>query len=92
MNHAWTVEAGAYEVRIGSSSRAVHLKAMIEVRGSAKKSDHAPGAYHRVQPGGFTVEAFRLLYGREFPKVIVAMRPYTANATIGDGRVPNVGV
>ena len=43
-----------------------------------------PEAYHCVVPGCFTQEAFATLYGRFFPKVLTSLRPYTANATVGD--------
>ena len=88
---AWDVEAGAYEVRIAASSRDVRLSARVEVAGSPRREDGAPEAYHRVRPGGFSDEAFRKLYGRALPKVVVPMRPYTANATVGDLKASLVG-
>lgn len=88
---AWDVEAGAYEVRIAASSRDVRLSARVEVAGSPRREDGAPEAYHRVRPGGFSDEAFRKLYGRALPRVVVPMRPYTANATVGDLKASLVG-
>ena len=88
---AWEVEAGTYEVRMAASSRDVRLCARVEVTGAPKCDDAAPKAYHQVRPGGFTEEAFKQLYGRAFPKVLVPMRPYTANATVGDLKASLVG-
>ncbi len=81
---AWVVEEGSYEIRVSASSRDVRLRKTVEVSGCAKRSDDAPLVYHDVKPGCFSEEAFAQLYGRPFPKKIVALRPYTANATIGD--------
>ncbi|MEG1245701.1 MAG: glycoside hydrolase family 3 C-terminal domain-containing protein [Gordonibacter sp.] len=81
---AWDVEAGTYELRVSSSSRDVRLCREVQVAGKAAQPDNAPGAYHRVAPGCFTEEAFALLYGRRLPKVLTPLRPYTANATVGD--------
>lgn len=88
---AWEVEGGAYEVRVAASSRDVRLSARVEVAGSPRREDGAPEAYHRVRPGGFSDEAFRQLYGRVLPKVVVPLRPYTANATVGDLKASLVG-
>lgn len=87
----WIVEGGCYEVRLSASSRDVRLSDTVYVAGSAKRPDGAPDAYHRVAPGGFTDEAFLALYGRPFPKVLTAMRPYTANATVGDLKTSLIG-
>lgn len=88
---AWRVEAGIYEVRLAASSRDVRLRARVEVAGSPRRDDGAPDVYRRVRPGGFTDEAFKELYGRPLPKKVVAMRPYTANATVGDLKASLVG-
>lgn len=88
---AWQVEGGAYEVRVAASSRDVRLRAAVEVAGVPKRVDAAPAAYRTVCPGGFDEEAFRVLYAKPFPKVVVPMRPYTPNATVGDLRTSLLG-
>lgn len=88
---AWQVEGGVYDVRVSASSRDVRLSAEVRVEGAPKRDDGAPAAYRDVRPGGFTEEAFRALYGKPFPKVIVPMRPYTPNATVGDLKTSLIG-
>lgn len=88
---AWQVEGGAYDVRVAASSRDLRLSAAVEVAGEPSRADDAPEAYRTPRAGGFSLEAFRALYGRRFPKVIVPMRPYTPNATIGDLKTSLIG-
>lgn len=88
---AWQVEGGAYDVRVASSSRDVRLHAVVEVAGGLRRAGGVPEAYRSPCAGGFSEEAFRELYARRFPKVIVPMRPYTSNATIGDLRTSLIG-
>lgn len=87
----WQVESGAYEVRVAASSRDVRLRIAVEVDGVPRCDDAAPAAYRVVRSGGFTDEAFRALYAKPFPKVVVPMRPYTPNATVGDLRTSLLG-
>lgn len=88
---SWDVETGCYELRIASSSRNVRLAGSVKVAGSSAMKDDAPAAYRNVEPGGFTEEAFRELYGKPFPKVQTTLRPYTPNATIGDLKSSLIG-
>lgn len=87
----WIVEGGCYEIRVSASSRDVRLGDTVLVPGEAGHSDGVPDVYRRVEPGCFTDEAFLALYGRPLPKVLTAMRPYTANATVGDLRTSLIG-
>lgn len=87
----WDVEAGEYEIRVSASSRDVRLRKRIVVSGSAKRFDHAPESYRDVVAASFSDEAFRELYARPLPKVLTAMRPYTANATVGDLKSSLIG-
>lgn len=91
VRHAWEVERGCYEVRVAASSRDVRLRMIVQVEGVVPCKDTVPQVYHEPQPGAFTNDAFKVLYGRPFPKVLTAMRPYTANATIGDLRTSLLG-
>lgn len=88
---SWEVAEGAYDVRVSASSRDVRLRVVLDVVGIACDERPVPDAYRIVRAGGFSDEAFRALYGKPYPKVIVAMRPYTANATIGDLKASLVG-
>ncbi|WP_080797268.1 glycoside hydrolase family 3 C-terminal domain-containing protein [Arabiibacter massiliensis] len=88
---AWQVEAGAWELRAAASSRDVRLTQKVHLAGAPAADDGAPEAYRRPRPGGFDDEAFRALYGRPFPKQIVPLRPYTANATVGDLKSSLIG-
>lgn len=87
----WAVEAGAYEVRAAASSRDVRLRARVAVEGLPRREDGAPEAYRRVRPGGFPDKAFEALYGRPLPKEASTMRPFTANATVGELKASLVG-
>lgn len=88
---AWQVEGGVYDVRVGASSRDVRLSVEAEVEGAPRRDDEAPEAYRDVRPGGFVDGAFRALYAKPFPKVIVPLRPYTPNATVGDLKTSLIG-
>ncbi|MEA5020319.1 MAG: glycoside hydrolase family 3 C-terminal domain-containing protein [Gordonibacter sp.] len=81
---SWEIEAGIYELRLSSSSRDIRLRQEVHVAGRIAQPQKMPEAYHCVVPGCFTQEAFATLYGRFFPKVLTSLRPYTANATVGD--------
>lgn len=88
----WVVESGEYEIRIAASSRDIRLTQCMSRAGIDKVApDAALDSYRKVQLGGFTLEGFKNLYGRAFPKALTAMRPYTINATIGDLRTSTLG-
>lgn len=87
----WDVETGSYELRVSASSRDVRLSSVVEVSGSEKQPDSAPSAYHHVVLDGFSDEAFSVLYGKPYSKMIVPLRPYTINATIGDLKTSLLG-
>ena len=81
---SWEIEAGIYELRLSASSRDVRLRQEVHVAGKITRPQKIPEAYRCVAPGCFTREAFAALYGRRFPKMLTPLRPYTANATVGD--------
>lgn len=87
----WDIEEGAYEIRVAASSRDVRLSETVQIAGRAKRPDGTPEVYRQVSAEGFSREAFAELYGGPFPKVLTALRPYTANATIGDLRTSFIG-
>lgn len=83
--HGWAIEGGCYEIRIGSSSRNVRLRETVEMAGCEKqKRDPYLIPYYRVRPGGFTEEAFRVLYGRPLPLSPRQKRPFTIDSTLDD--------
>ncbi|MEG1840153.1 MAG: glycoside hydrolase family 3 C-terminal domain-containing protein [Raoultibacter sp.] len=88
----WVVEQGEYELRVAASSRDVRLSARVARGGLAKPAatDDLP-SYRQVSPQGFSLEDFKQLYARDFPKQLTSMRPYTINATIGDLRTSTLG-
>ncbi|MEG0072160.1 MAG: glycoside hydrolase family 3 C-terminal domain-containing protein [Raoultibacter sp.] len=88
----WTVEAGNYEIRVAASSRDIRLSQRVTRQGVSKVAPDATlKSYRNVELGGFTLAGFKELYGKDFPKALTAMRPYTINATIGDLRTSTLG-
>lgn len=93
------MDEGEYEVRIGSSSRDIHLVCRVELEvGGAFPVKHRPSApgqpadspheellqaYRRPAPGCFTDEAFLALYGKPIPRA-PGMARYTVNSTLRD--------
>ncbi|MBU5406226.1 glycoside hydrolase family 3 C-terminal domain-containing protein [Paraeggerthella hongkongensis] len=88
---SWEVFEGAYDVRVSASSQDVRLRVTLDVAGVPRAGQAVPQAYRAVHASGFADEAFRALYAKPYPKVIVAMRPYTPNATVGDLKASLVG-
>lgn len=53
--------------------------------------DEVPQAYRTPHQSRFTIDAFKTLYGKSFPKSLTAMRPYTINSTIADLQTSSIG-
>lgn len=51
---SWTVEAGLYELIVGSSSRDIRLKAFVDVAGVPRSFDGVPDRYHHPAKGCFS--------------------------------------
>lgn len=82
---AWTVEAGAYEIRIGSSSRDIRARAVIELTGKAPQTvDAALSCYCHPAPGAFGDAAFQHLLGRPLPQPMRPKRPFTVDSPVSD--------
>lgn len=81
----WEIEAGAYEIRIGASSRDIRARATIRREGTAPAAHQASLApYETVQPHGFTDESFAALLGHPLPEAKRPVRPFTIDSPVSD--------
>lgn len=82
---AWTVEAGTYEIRIGSSSRDIRARAVVEMPGKEpQRMDAALSCYGHPAPGAFSDAAFEKLLGHPLPQAMRPKRPFTADSPVSD--------
>ncbi|MDI1464765.1 glycoside hydrolase family 3 C-terminal domain-containing protein [Catellatospora sp. KI3] len=82
----WSVEAGRFEIRVGSSSRDIRAVAVLDLTGGDPAPE--PSAYPLPAPGQeFDRTAFADLYGRPLP-ANTADRPgaFTLNTPLADMR------
>jgi beta-glucosidase len=91
----WLVEGGAFEIRVGRSSRDIRAAATIEIPGDpgGVPQPEAPAvatAYRDPRPGMvFERPAFEALLGRALPpNVPVPQGAYTMNTPLADMRTP----
>ena len=82
----WVVEAGQFEVQIGSSSRDIHLTALIDVSAPPVNVARTPllEPYYQPQRGAFGAEAFAALCGRDIRVPRLTRGQYTLNTPISD--------
>lgn len=88
---AWRVEAGAFELRVGASSRDVRLRAALRVEGEAvaplpQALRAALEPYYGAKVAGASRvgdEAFTALLGRPIPPR-ASRRPFTLNSPLGE--------
>jgi beta-glucosidase len=90
-HHDWTIEAGAFEIRLAASSR--DIRAVLPVTIAAHAVDDlvsGPPSYHDVTPAStFERVDFAAVYGAPLPdNVIDKPGAYTVNTPIADMRHP----
>lgn len=100
----WRLDAGTYEVCIGTSSEALCLRETISLKpgqrmGTLVAQEPSPllaatrcalAPYFNVVPHGFTQSAFQVLYGKAFPK-LPPIRPFTPDSSVRDIQVTPLG-
>ena len=92
----WVIEPGAYEIRIGASSRDIRLTAKVEKTGTAVANPYAGDAfvpYYTGQVQGISDDSFRALLGREIPNAKWDRNsPIGFNDTISQGEYLDGGL
>ncbi len=90
--HAWQVEAGEFEIRIGASSRDIRLRQVVELAsGDGPFQAQAPSCYHQPShPLRPTDRDFARLLRRELPEPRPS-RPFTRTTTLGELRSTLLG-
>ena len=89
--HGWAVEPGRFEIRVGSSSRDIRVRARLEVAsgGAAPAPDGPELAPYRdlSMSRGFDRAAFQALYGSALPGNVTERRgEYTMDTPLADMR------
>ena len=100
--HRWRVDEGAYEVKIGASSRDIRLAETIElVRDAAPLHAERRAytdelereqlrSYYHVTPHGFSEDEFAALFSVPFPEEPPRL-PYTIDSPLKDLELTRVG-
>jgi beta-glucosidase len=87
----WHVEAGQYQIAVGTSSRHLHLAAAVQIAPSqpgVKVPDYrlvAPTYYNLGKPGAqISKEDFQALYARDYPQPYQGAGRFHTNSTLED--------
>ena len=82
---AWVTESGAFEIRIGASSRDIRLAATLQVTSTARFSETGLADGPEIRDGGLWVrdEAFAAMLGRPVPPP-ERRRPWHLNSSLGE--------
>lgn len=82
---AWAVEAGSYEIRIGSSSRDIRARSTVEIPGRAPRPlDPGLSCYYRPDLHSFDDASFTHLLGRALPPAMRRQRPFNIDSPVSD--------
>lgn len=93
----WQVEAGKYEISVGSSSRDLHLQDFLDVKSSEPEveipnyREKASIYYNLTEAKELTQEDFLAIYGQELPVPIHWGKPFHHNSTLEDLQVTWLG-
>lgn len=89
---AWVVESGAFEIRVGASSRDIRQRATVAMASDdPEPAPRAPRPYHRPDPASPPDDAaFAVLYGSGWSEP-QPRRPFHRNSTLGDLRDTAIG-
>lgn len=92
----WVIEPGAYELRIGTSSRDIRLTAKVEKNGAAPHNPYSADAfapYYEAAVQNVSDESFAALLGREIPNAKWdRSAPIGFNDTISQGEYLDGGL
>ena len=84
-NQGWVVETGAYEIRIGASSRDIRSVMQIQVESTHTVSEqaHTTKGPDLIHPSNVSDQQFATMLGRQVPAA-EASRPFHENSSLAE--------